>query len=220
MGKKVGKSEYVADFSGDATAGNKQKNALATALDIRKFEIELYWKRAAYFWTFNAAALTGYFIIKRVAKGDVVEELLIVAALGFVFSVAWYFVNRGSKMWQRNWEAQVDILEDEVQGPLYKTAVNRYDYKFFDLTGPFPFSVSGINEILSLFLSLVWSALFVRAIFDVDCSNSKHMFSLLSSIVLVVVVVSLLGIKGRTRSTDSEIPISIRRRTYTESIER
>ena len=33
------------------------------ALDIRKFEIDLYWKRAAYFWTFIAAAFGAYFLM-------------------------------------------------------------------------------------------------------------------------------------------------------------
>lgn len=37
-------SSYKAAFSGD-----KEQAALAVALDVRKFEIELYWKRAAYF---------------------------------------------------------------------------------------------------------------------------------------------------------------------------
>jgi len=33
---------------------------LEKILDIRKFEIDLYWKRATYFWAFIAASLTGY----------------------------------------------------------------------------------------------------------------------------------------------------------------
>ena len=31
--------------------------------DIRKFEIDLYWKRATYNWTFIAAIFAGYFTI-------------------------------------------------------------------------------------------------------------------------------------------------------------
>lgn len=29
----------------------KREKALLQTLDVRKFEIELYWERAAYFWT-------------------------------------------------------------------------------------------------------------------------------------------------------------------------
>lgn len=38
----------------------KEEKALNQALDIRKFEIELYWKRATYFWTFIGATMAGF----------------------------------------------------------------------------------------------------------------------------------------------------------------
>jgi hypothetical protein len=43
--------------------GAKGEKALELALDIRKFEIGLYWQRAAYFWALIAGALAGYFAI-------------------------------------------------------------------------------------------------------------------------------------------------------------
>lgn len=36
-----------------------RKKALENILDIRKFEIEMYWKRATYFWTFIGAVFVG-----------------------------------------------------------------------------------------------------------------------------------------------------------------
>ena len=53
---------YKKEFEG------KEQNALQYALDIRKFEIELYWKRAAYFWVFIGLAFTGYF--SKFPSGD------------------------------------------------------------------------------------------------------------------------------------------------------
>ena len=41
-----------------------RESALKQALDIRKFEIELYWKRTAYFWTLIAATFAGYVAIQ------------------------------------------------------------------------------------------------------------------------------------------------------------
>ena len=38
----------------------RRAEALKQALDIRKFEIDLYWRRANYFWTFIGAAFVGY----------------------------------------------------------------------------------------------------------------------------------------------------------------
>ena len=40
----------------------KLENAFKTALDTRKFEIELYWKRTTYFWAFIAFFFSMYVI--------------------------------------------------------------------------------------------------------------------------------------------------------------
>ncbi|MGC9946768.1 MAG: hypothetical protein ABSF64_10410 [Bryobacteraceae bacterium] len=52
----------------------KRKEALEHAMDIRKFEIDLYWKRATYFWTFIGASLAGYAAVQASStiadKGD------------------------------------------------------------------------------------------------------------------------------------------------------
>ena len=47
--------------------------------------------------------------------------LLILISLGLIFSVAWILVISGSKHWQENWGKHLDILEDYIAGPLYKT---------------------------------------------------------------------------------------------------
>lgn len=111
------RGEYFKNFSGQPSDLQLRAEALKYALDIRKFEIELYWKRAAYFWTLIAAAFAGYFALRSAEK---LREgpLFLVTCLGLVLSVAWYLVNRGSKFWQENWERHVDILEDEIIGPL------------------------------------------------------------------------------------------------------
>ncbi len=117
--------EYERQFSGIVPPGDgrtfKAEKALELALDIRKFEIELYWKRATYFWTFIGAAFAGYALVYKTSDGDGSWLLLVFSSLGLLFSVAWYLVNRGSKFWQNNWERHVDLLEDQVIGPLYKT---------------------------------------------------------------------------------------------------
>jgi hypothetical protein len=149
-------------FSGDTRPDSRLFEAWRTAMDIRKFEIELYWKRATYFWTFIGLTLAAYgsvltarddSALKVAARSDV---LFGIACVGLVFAVAWYFVNRGSKFWQRNWEYQVDLLEDQAVGPLYKTVfANRKD-TLWSPTGAYPFSVSNINHVLSLFIVVLF----------------------------------------------------------------
>lgn len=164
-------SEYAEAFdlgkigtSGGAT--DKLKAALEHAKDNRKFEIDLYWKRAAYFWTLIAAAFAGYFVLLGgVNIGD--EKRLLafaISCIGFVFTFAWFLVNRGSKQWQENWENHVDMLENKITGPLYKTVMRRpsdSDNGFIakHVTGPGDFSVSKINQLINVYTMLIWALL-------------------------------------------------------------
>lgn len=97
---------------------------------------------------FIAATFTAYFTLSKSNTKEPSIEVYCVICLGFVLSVAWFFINRGSKFWQRHWEAHIELLEDSVTGPLYKTI---YDVKSF--------SVSEINEIVSGAFVFVWVTL-------------------------------------------------------------
>src|SRR5277367_3518599 len=108
VSKRISEEDYKADFADIA----KKRKALEYALDIRKFEIDLYWKRATYFWAFIAAAFAGYGLTYKTAADLEPWLSTVFSSLGLVFSVAWHLVNRGSKFWQNNWERHVDLLED------------------------------------------------------------------------------------------------------------
>lgn len=155
----IGKTQYRNLYENDT----QRKEALKTALEIRKFELELYWKRATYYWTFIAGAFAAYFLIYKIDKTNA-DLLTIVLCLGFVFSIAWYLANRGSKYWTANWELHVDYLEDDIQGPLYKTVLDRRKFKIFDWQRAYPFSVAKINQVLNLYVSLVWLFLLLHSI--------------------------------------------------------
>jgi len=148
--------EYKKRFSG------KEEKALDHALDIRKFEIELYWKRATYFWTFIGATMAGFLAVQASTVQNKQDLSVILSCLGVVFSFAWFCVNRGSKHWQENWEKHVDALEDSVTGPLYKVVLSRNnDLTITEkirnfITGPSAISVSKTNQIISLYVSILW----------------------------------------------------------------
>lgn len=194
-------SQYKEYFGIDPVNKLKAKKALKHALDIRKFEIELYWKRAAYFWALIVVAFTGYFAILG-AKDLADKEYLayIVSCIGFLFTWAWFLVNRGSKYYQENWENHVDMLEDVVTGPLYKTILHRPEQqdcieKY--LTGPEAISVSKTNQWVSLFTLFIWITLLLHAFSDFSfslCSIIIHAFIALITIVFAV----LMYRKGKT----------------------
>ncbi|MDK7224247.1 hypothetical protein QP468_13575, partial [Proteus mirabilis] len=112
--EKISPDEYYELFLG------KEDAALEKALDIRKFEIELYWKRATYFWTFIGVTFAGFFAVQTSSSLNKQDISVVLSCLGIIFSWAWFCVNRGSKFWQENWEKHVDNLEDKIIGPLYK----------------------------------------------------------------------------------------------------
>jgi hypothetical protein len=140
-------------------AREKLAAALHRAHDIRKFEIELYWKRATYFWAFQAAAFGAAALAWD--KGKTIDPLLALAfsGIGFLSALVGYFAAQGSKFWQENWEAHIDLLEDAVEGRLYKTLIMRSRHATF--------SVSGLNTALHTALVVFWTILtfvyFLRA---------------------------------------------------------
>jgi len=142
-------------------AETKKTEALKYALEIRSFEIELYWKRATYFWAFIGATLAGYGAVQASSIPSKADLSVALSCLGLVFSFGWFLVNKGSKQWQENWENHVDLLEDDIIGPLYKIVLTRPEpskkkwLKRF-VVGPGPFSVSKINQIISLFVIVLW----------------------------------------------------------------
>ncbi len=136
----------------------KAEKALEYALDTRKFEIEMYWKRATYFWALIAVAFAGYFGVLS-TDAEAKYYSFIIACVGIVFSWAWLLVNKGSKYWQENWENHVSLLEDYLIGPLYKTRLERplkSDSDEFWITRPKKVSVSKINQFVAWFTIFIW----------------------------------------------------------------
>ena len=127
--------------------------------------------------------------------------------MGFVFSFAWFCANRGSKRWQENWENHVDLLEDEITGPLYKIVVSRPPATDFAqkttnlLTGPAPFSVSKINQIISVYICFVWLLLLGYALREYAC-NKPLPKSYLASTVLAAGACLTIWFFGRTTDKD------------------
>jgi ABC-type multidrug transport system fused ATPase/permease subunit len=168
--------------------------ALKYALDIRKFEIELYWKRATYFWAFIAAIFAGYLVLIVNKHQNHIEAkyFIILTLLGFVFSISWYLVNRGSKFWQQNWEMHVDFLEDETIGSLYRIISNPKNYKWYKvLTHGYPCSVSKINQVLSFMVSIIWIYLLYDSI-NMAFLGCNKLLTLGSTIVIVMLISILI----------------------------
>lgn len=146
---------------------------LKIAHDIRKFEIELFWKRGTYYWAFILGAFTAHFALLGMLfdkdscrefslekffnlSGMSLFSLAITALFCFIFSFSWCLVNKGSKFWQENWEEHIYHLENDAVGRLYKTYLNSKKKEKF---GWFPLSCEAYSYSVTKVTMLTSSAL-------------------------------------------------------------
>jgi len=181
------------------------------AWKLRDFEIDLYWKRANYFWLFQIPAFTGFFAINKTVD-DVTKkpiEIFVVICLGIVFSSAWLLINKGSKAWQRHWEEYIDMIERKYYGPLYQTVSSDRTY-----------SVSKINEIVSASFIVAWVLFaitylqqggFLHMTFKLSDLNSTIAFSILFT---ALAHISMIWGYGRGYFKDRPITMYRRRHHY------
>lgn len=152
------------------------KTAFKFSHDVRKFEIELFWKRGTYYWAFILASFTAYFasLNKIIGENDVSLRtftempilskiiLLILSCTTLIFCFSWVLINKGAKFWQKNWEAHVDMMEDMFSGKLYKTILNTENEEF-NLKpwskDAYDYSVTKLTTVGSIFL--MWISGFI-----------------------------------------------------------
>lgn len=126
-----------------------------TSVEIRNFEIDLFWKRSLFFWGFISAAFVAYATLGQS------QLRIVIACFGMVCSFAWAFVNRGSKYWQESWEMKVERTEPLITGVLFAQEEPRQSHKGWWLSGR-EYSVSKLAIALSDYIFLLWTALVVR----------------------------------------------------------
>ena len=218
----MSQEEYENKFETKDKKSKILKAAFAQVSDIRKFEIEMYWKRATYFWALIAVAFAGYFAI---LGANTLENKfflsLLISCIGLVFTFGWHLANRGSKYWQENWENHLDLLEDEVTGPLYKTLLERPDKGTLSemlVTEPLSISVSKINQWISVFVIFIWVSLLMysayKSLNPLGLSNNQWWIILAHAFVIIAAVGSciLMLSKGKTHK-DEHNPRLINRTT-------
>lgn len=146
------------DFA-DLLHDSKRLSAYNIAADTRKFEIELFWKRSTFFWAFITAIYTAYsYVLTNIyCKKHGAFALVVLSALGLFFCVSWYFASKASKHWQENWESHIDLLEDDITGPLFKTHLSKQSYSVskIAITAGLVVSVCAYGVLVYEFMNMV-----------------------------------------------------------------
>jgi|SRR5579859_2767072 len=123
----------------------------------------------------------------------------------------------------------VDLLETKIAGPLHKTVLQPREYGFWNLNDAYPFSVSKINQILSLFVTVVWLVLIGLTITDaVSASSAKPVHIALTDsyltleigrdflVISIMTIITLaaaiiLVVRGQTNA-HTDLPVKIYKR--------
>lgn len=182
----------------------KAKAALDRAHDIRKFEIDLLWKRATYVATFQTLlfAALGLSFDSGDTKPIISVFQLIVCVAGIFTSFYWRLINKGSKFWHENWTHHIDFLEGEFEGKLHKTVL-------FDDIKKLPFSVSRVNIEISEVFCIAWFFLLAFVLLNFFTSLKCSILDFLSitdsssmgvqiftwTVLIVLVLLVLLGVR-------------------------
>jgi hypothetical protein len=128
---------------------SKRERALNRAYQLRTFEIEHYWKRSTYFWDFQIAIFAAFGLLWKADQPNQWGLITVaLSGLGVMTAVANSLSASGSKFWHRNWERHIDMLEDDVEGRLYKI--------IWLPEGKTNFSVSNVNLRLSYLMIAFW----------------------------------------------------------------
>lgn len=176
---KDGYKKDLANFE-NKESSIRAKAAFEKAWETRNFEIEMYWKRASYFWAFQIPVFGAYFALISFDEANIPKIIIyLICNIGIIISLAWKIINVGSKDWQRHWENHIDQLEDNFTGPLYKTVSKTRTY-----------SVSKINELVSLFFLLIW---IILALFYL-INNKLLYLSFFSTIAWKEIIISIVTI--------------------------
>ncbi len=199
------RKSYLAPFAG------KEEAALKEAMEARKLEVDLYWRRASYFWTLSTVAFTGFFALQASEKAPP-ASLVTVSCSGFLFALAWLLASRGAKHWLANWEAQVEMLEDSKIGPLFKTNIKAAG-SIWNPFASYPFSVTKINQLLSLFLTVVWIVLIVQSCNHVGLSF-KGTFTAAGAVLMLTAIFAVLMLTLGRSSLDQQRSVRMTRRDY------
>lgn len=218
------KEKYIERMFGSKSIDRcKAKAALERAHDIRKFEIDLLWKRAAYaatFQTFLFAAL-GVSFSSDSPDPTVYILRIIICIVGMFSAFFWYLINNGSKFWHENWEKHIDFLEDEFEGKLHKTILHKKGKKSY--------SVSRSNICISIMFLVTW--LILATIFLCDsiertygvalCSfaNEISYLMMISFFMFIPIIFPILCCKLKTQFIGADVDVFFAKQELPEQID-
>ena len=174
---------------------NYNINLYEKVLELRKFEIENFWRRAIFFWGIISLLYLGFFNLDTTSYYFIVLPLV-----GVLFNIIFSLSIRGSKYWQEHYEHLANQFEVGMDFILFRHLyVDTFPYsleKKFLLSKSHRFSVSKLAMLLSDLSTIIWVFLWIWALYVVVpelrfefSRDSLFHFPTLSVIVIHLVLV-------------------------------
>lgn len=196
--------ETVKNMNEKVEENTRLYRAFQTALQTREFEINLFWKRALFFWGFISVGFVAYWRVVESIYGkngfpdsDTLKiPLIAISVVINLFCLFFHLANKGSKYWQENWEAHIALLEPRVMGDLFMTTIKKDETCFFvtflkSLFCPaflYDFSVSKLTTFVSLIMVIAsWGMVFYSIYIYFD----NLLFAFIGIGVLIVIAVCI-----------------------------
>ena len=179
------------------------EKCLEIAIDNRKFEIDLFWRRTIIFWGFVAALLIGVSRVITVNR----QLAIVLSAMGFIFSLIWTLVNRGSKSWYESWEEKADTYFIQLYRykKMYKK-IKKDEHDILFILRSRDYSLSRLLIALSDFSLIFWTGLLF---YLMPIENLHPLISFLKSNVVIFfisftfiyAIYILTACRGKKRNT-------------------
>ena len=171
---------------------------------MRDFEISNLWQRSIFLF-FSAYGFLVSSLLEQDSNHLVIHEICcVVALLGFVFSIIWIKMAKGSKAWYEVYEKKIIEIEKEESLNIPEDCRMGYcspwqlDSNIFTCKAG-KYSVSRLNIIIGRFLMYIWFVVLVchyaMSIISfnssVNCIPHIIIFTLLPALFLAIIITAL-----------------------------
>jgi len=177
-----------------------EKKCLDVSLRLRQLEIELFWKRSLFFWGFIASSFAAFIIVAKETNLRRDYSILI-ASFGFICSLCWSLINRGSKRWQENWEQNAKLYGKNIVGNLLN--IPRPIQKKGWWLGARAFSPSKLAIALSDYTIFLWVIILLNEV--IQRQKDYRGISIINWIVVIITIALIPLIIWLTKPSEQSL---------------
>lgn len=195
------------------------KDIRDTFYQLRNFEISNLWQRSIFLSALLVLFFTAYgYLASEIIKPK--KEILLlneiccgIALCGFVFSIIWIMMAKGSKAWYEVYERRITDIEKEASMGIpedYRMGADctpwELDSNLFSKTAG-AYSVSKINIMIGNFLMIIWFIIltihYVAAIIifqNDNCNKVVHtiIFTLIPVFFLIILITAICNMWAKS----------------------